>query len=109
MGPDAGIPGILQAAAALSEFGGGLCWMLGLLTPIASLGLACTMAVATYMHAVVMKDPFVPSGPGGSYELPTIYFCLAVLLILAGPGRFALDWWLFAAPARPSRDAPPAG
>ena len=28
---------VLQAAAAVAEFGGGICWMLGLLTPIASL------------------------------------------------------------------------
>ncbi|PWB78822.1 MAG: DoxX family protein, partial [Holophagae bacterium] len=45
MGPDAFAPGIFQALAALSEFGGGLAWILGLLTPLASLGIACTMAV----------------------------------------------------------------
>jgi putative oxidoreductase len=53
MGPDANIPGILQALAAISEFGGGLAWILGALTPLASFGLACTMAVAAYTHAVV--------------------------------------------------------
>src|SRR5262245_57500072 len=39
MPPDSGVPGILQALAALSEFGGGLAWMLGLLMPLASLGI----------------------------------------------------------------------
>lgn len=65
MGPDAGIPGVFQALAALSEFGGGLAWMLGLLTPLASFGLACTMAVAVR------------------------------LLLLAGPGRFSADRGVF--------------
>ncbi len=96
MGPDAGTPGILQALAALSEFGGGLAWILGLLTPLASFGIACTMAVATHLHAVVMKDPFVPTGPGqGAYELAFLFLCMAVLFILAGPGRFSLDRLIF--------------
>jgi putative oxidoreductase len=94
-GADSGIPAVLQALAALSEFGGGLAWMLGLLTPVASLGIACTMAWAVRLHALVRGDPFVPQGPGGSYELASIFFCLAVLFLLAGPGRFSLDRVLF--------------
>jgi len=47
------------------------------------------------MHAVVRGDPFVPSGPEGSYELASIYLCIAVLLILTGPGRFSLDRVVF--------------
>jgi putative oxidoreductase len=98
MGPDAGVPGVLQALAAISEFGGGLAWMWGLLTPVASLGLLCTMAVAASLHAFVMSDPFVASGPGqGSYELAAVYFCVALLLLLAGPGRFSLDRMFFGA------------
>ena len=95
MPPEAGVPWILQGLGALSEFGGGLAWILGLLTPLASLGLACTMAMAVWMHAVVRGDPFVPSGPGGSYELASIYLCIAVLLLLTGPGRFSLDRVVF--------------
>jgi len=96
MGPDATMPGILQALAAVSEFGGGLAWMLGLLTPLFSFGLACTMAVAVHMHAVVRGDPFVPSGPGQpSFELALVYFSVAVLLLLAGPGQFSADRFLF--------------
>jgi len=96
MGPNATIPGVFQALAAVSEFGGGLAWMLGVLTPLASFGLACTMAVAAYMHAFVMKDPFVATGPGkGSYELAGLYLCVAILFLLAGPGRFSLDRLLF--------------
>ena len=95
MGPDARVSGVFQALAAVSEFAGGLAWMLGLLTPLASLGLACTMTVAVWMHAVVLHDPFVPQGPGGSYELASVYLCVAVLLLLAGPGRFSVDRAVF--------------
>jgi len=96
MGPDAPVPGVLQALAAISEFGGGLAWILGLLTPLASLGLICTMTVATYMHAFVLHDPFVAKGPGkGSYELASVYFCIALLFLLAGPGRFSADRAMF--------------
>lgn len=88
-------PGWLQALAALSEFGGGAAWILGLLTPLASFGILCTMAVATHFHAVVQGDPFVAKGTGGSYELALLYFCIALLLLLAGPGRLSLDALLF--------------
>jgi putative oxidoreductase len=92
MGPNANIPGVFQALAAVSEFGGGLAWILGVLTPLASFGLACTMAVAAYMHAFILKDPFVARGPGsGSYELAAVYLCIAILFLLTGPGRFSLD------------------
>jgi putative oxidoreductase len=53
------------------------------------------MAVAIRLHAFVMGDPFVPTGPGGSYELASVFFCIALLLLLAGPGRFSLDRLLF--------------
>src|SRR5688572_29253926 len=52
MGADAPVPGFLQAAAAASEFGGGILLILGLLTPLALLGLAATMAVASHLHYV---------------------------------------------------------
>ena len=95
MGPDAGIPGVFQALAALSEFGGGFAWMLGLLTPLASFGLACTMTVAVWMHAAVLRDPFVALQGGRSYELALLYFCVAVLLLLTGPGRYSVDRVVF--------------
>lgn len=94
MGPDAFAPGVFQALAAVSEFGGGLAWVLGLLTPLASLGIASTMAIAFYMHAIMRGDPFVSTG-GSSYELAAVYFCIAVVLIAIGPGRLSLDRTLF--------------
>lgn len=108
MGDNAGVPGLFQALAAVSEFGGGLAWMLGLLTPLASFGLACTMTMAASLHAFVLKDPFVAKGPGsGSYELACVYFCVAVLLLLAGPGRFSLDRVAFGQKASDTRAQKP--
>src|SRR5262245_46559334 len=61
MPPEAPVPGILQGLAALSEFGGGLAWIVGLLTPLASFGILCTMSVAALFH-ISRGDPFVGSG-----------------------------------------------
>ncbi|WP_409478902.1 DoxX family protein [Pseudobdellovibrio sp. HCB154] len=90
MGPDAPVPGILQFLAALSEFGGGIALLLGLLTSLAMLGLFFTMAVAVHMHAVIKGDPFV-----GGYELAALYLVLAIMFIITGPGKFALDGKIF--------------
>ncbi len=95
MGPDAFAPAPLQALAALSEFGGGLAWVLGLLTRLGSLGIACTMVVATWTLAVTRGDPFVASGPGPAYELPALYLCVALVLVAAGAGRWSLDRMVF--------------
>ena len=95
MGPQATTSGLMQGLAALSEFGGGIAWCLGLLTPLASFGLACTMAVAVYTHMIVMSDPFVNPKGGGSYEPALVYFCVAVVLLAVGPGKASLDAKLF--------------
>lgn len=95
MGPEGFAPGFLQALAALSEFGGGLAWILGLLTPLASLGIASTMAVAFSTHAFLRGDPFVSMTGGPASELAAVYFCIAMLLLALGPGRFSLDRMIF--------------
>ena len=95
MGPEALVPGVFQALATISEFGGGLAWILGLLTPVASLGIAFTMAVAFSFHAFMRGDPFVSMTGGPSSELAAVYFCITLLLIAMGPGRFSLDRKLF--------------
>ena len=89
MGPESPIPSFFQALAAISEFGGGLAWILGLLTPLASLGLISTMTVAVYFHAS-KGDPFVSMG-GPSFEPALVYLAVAILFLLAGPGKFSLD------------------
>lgn len=95
MGPDSPVPGIFQLLAALSEFGGGLAWILGLLTMLASLGIGFTMIVAVFFHAVLMGDPFVNMTGGSSYELALVYLTVAILFIAMGPGRFSIDSKIF--------------
>ena len=97
MPPDAGIPGAAQAVAAVSEFGGGIALILGLLTRLASLGLAATMAVAAYFH-ISNGDPFVNPQGGHSWELAAVYFACALLFLLAGPGSLSLDALVFGRP-----------
>lgn len=85
MGPDAPVPGFLQFLAAFAEFGGGIAIILGALTPLASLGLICTMVVAVFVH-VGKGDGFV-----GGFEPALVYLCISILFLLAGPGRYSVD------------------
>jgi putative oxidoreductase len=92
LGPEAPIPGFFQALAAISEFGGGIAWIVGLLTPLASLGMFFTMSVAVFFHAS-KGDPFV--GHGGSFEPALGYAAISFLILMVGPGRISLDRVLF--------------
>lgn len=109
MGPEAPVPGVLQGLAVFSEFGGGLALILGLLTPLASLGIACTMIVALAMVHIPHGDPFVASGPGKpSFELAAGYLANVILFLLIGPGSLSLDGLLFGK-RLPSGEATPDG
>ena len=66
-----------------------------LLTPLASFLILCTMAVAAGMVHIPAGHPFVASTGGPSYEPALGYLAIALLLLLAGPGRLSLDWLLF--------------
>jgi putative oxidoreductase len=98
MGESSATPGLLQALAAVSEFFGGFAWILGALTPLASFGIASTMVVATSKH-IARGDPFV--GRGGSYQLSLVFLAIALLLLVAGPGRYSIDGWLRRRSERP--------
>lgn len=77
------MPEVFGWAAALSEFGGGILLVLGLLSRPAALFGAATMAVAGFIrHA---DDPF------GKKELAFAYLVLHLIVVLTGPGRIALD------------------
>lgn len=80
-------PELFAWAAALSEFGGGMLMLLGLFTRPAAIFVSCTMFVAAFVGH--LDDPF------GDKELSLTYLVLAVVLLLAGPGRFSLDQKLF--------------
>jgi putative oxidoreductase len=105
MGPDSPVPGPLQAAAAVAEFGGGIAWVLGLLTPVFSFLILCTMGTAVYMVHLKQgdfanADRFVAVNKVGepyvaSWELAAVYASIALLLLLAGPGCLSADACLF--------------
>src|SRR5262245_61953642 len=77
MGPS-GPPAPLQAAAAIAEFGGGISLILGLLTPLFSFLLLCTMGFALFKVHIPAGDPFVAVNRSGlpyipSWELAAVY------------------------------------
>lgn len=98
MGPEATMPAILQALAAVAEFGGGMALIVGLLTRLASLGIATNMVVALAIVHLPHGDPFVSKTGGHSYELAAVYLACAVVFLLLGPGRFSLDALVFSRP-----------
>lgn len=70
--------------AVLSEFGGGLLLILGLMTRVAAIFLFITMCVAANMHFAI-GDGFQKAFP--AIESAIIFFSL----IFIGPGKFSLD------------------
>jgi putative oxidoreductase len=91
MGPDSPVPAPLQAAAAIAEFGGGVCWVLGALTPVASFLIGCTMTTAIFMAHMSQGHAFVSKPGEPSFELAAVYLSIAVLLLLVGPGLLSAD------------------
>jgi putative oxidoreductase len=93
--PDAP-PAFLQGLAVLAEVGGGAALIVGLLAPIAALGVICDMAYALIFVHWPKGDPFVAAtASGSSYERALVYLAAAVALFLTGPGRYSLDALLF--------------
>src|SRR5260370_55819 len=74
-------PGFLQALAALAEFGGGLALIVGFLTPLAALGIGCTMAVAIAQYHLPAGDPFVNNKGGPSFEPAAGYLAVAIMFL----------------------------
>ena len=77
------VPELLAPLAMLSELAGGLLIALGLLTRAASLFVLATMLGAALV--VHRADPF------SKKELALAYALVAVVLLVAGPGRLSLD------------------
>ena len=86
------IPGIMQAAAAYSEFLGGIALILGLFTPLAALMIIGTMMGALFLAHFPKGDPFV--GNGSSYELALVYLTAAFMFLVNSPGKLSVDYWL---------------
>ena len=76
----------------LAEVGGGALLIVGLLTPLAALLVACDMFAAMALVHWPHGDPFIPeTATGPAYERALVYLAVSVGLMLLGPGRFALD------------------
>ncbi|WP_342047657.1 DoxX family protein [Bacillus sp. OTU530] len=85
-------PGVTMALfAGLAEFIGGILFALGLLTPLAGILIAGTMAMAIVkVHA--------PNGlwaTANGYEYNLTLLAVAIGIALVGPGQYALDSFLF--------------
>jgi putative oxidoreductase len=85
-------PGVTMAIlAGLAELIGGILFALGLLTPLAGIMIAGTMAVAIVkVHA--------PNGlwaTSNGYEFNLTLLAVAIGIALIGPGQYALDAFLF--------------
>jgi putative oxidoreductase len=92
-----GIPTPLAYLAIAAEFFGGLGLIVGLLSRIAALGIAITMAVAMFKvhweHGFFMNWFGDKQGHGIEYHLLAIAF--ALVLIVHGAGVFSLDQALY--------------
>jgi putative oxidoreductase len=73
--------------AALSEFGGGVLTLLGLLNPLGPLGVIGAMSIAT--TKVHWGKP-IWATEGGA-ELPVTNIAVATALMLNGPGKYSID------------------
>lgn len=83
------LPFPLAALAALVQVGGGIFLVLGLLTPLAALGVAGTMVVATASN-ILGGDPFV-NPKGHSWDNSALYLSGALAAGLLGAGAYSLD------------------
>jgi putative oxidoreductase len=80
----------LAILVGITEFGGALLLAVGLLTPLAAVGLLVTMVVAVIV-ATGELGFLGPGGQGGGFEINFILGGLALVVLLAGPGRMSLD------------------
>ncbi len=82
------LPGLMAPVVALLELGGGILLILGLATRWIGLLLALEMIVTAFWVQV-------PTRGWSASDLDRTLLAAGVLLLLAGPGRLALDaFWL---------------
>lgn len=85
-----GLPYWLGYVAAFTEFFGGIALIVGVLTPVAAVGVSVDMAVA--IVKVHLRHGL--TGAGG-FEFPLALFALAIVLLADGPGYLAVDRVVF--------------
>src|ERR1043166_2139933 len=89
-----GIPAYLMVIAVFTELLGGIAVTVGLLTRLASLGLAIDMAVAiAEVHRVngFFINWSMEAGRGHGYEFNLALLAMSIALALSGPGKLAVD------------------
>ncbi|MGI8780218.1 MAG: DoxX family protein [Solirubrobacteraceae bacterium] len=79
--------GFFAVLAGLSEFGAGLLFLAGLLTPLAGAAVIGVMVMAILQ--VNGPNGFFVQDAGFEYNLMLIV--VAIALVVAGPGRYSLD------------------
>jgi len=90
------VPPLVQAAIPLVQVIGGACLIFGFLTPIAAMCITIQMGYA--VHYFQSKgDIFVAPmrQTGTSYETALLYMMIGFLFLMTGPGRHALDYYIF--------------
>jgi putative oxidoreductase len=87
------IPVYMAAAAAYTQLVGGFMLILGLLTPLAGIAIAVTMAVA--VSKLINRGEKFLDPEGHSWESAGFYLVAAIVIVLLGPGAYSLDRLLF--------------
>lgn len=77
------LPAALQTLIAMGEVAGAVAMLVGFLTRLAGIGLACIMAGATLL--VHWKDGFL------HFELTMVLFFVAVAMVIGGSGPVSID------------------
>jgi putative oxidoreductase len=83
------MPNFVTVAAAYTQFISGVLIIIGLLTPVASLALVSTMAVAT-LQLINRGETFI-NPHGHSWQASSFNLTATLVVFLLGPGRFYLD------------------
>ncbi|AMV20063.1 DoxX family protein [Planctomyces sp. SH-PL14] len=86
------MPGVMSATAGIVEFFGAIFLAIGIVTRPAATALAGTMCVAAFVAH--KNDPFFAAPGARSREMAMLYLFVFVLFMLAGGGRFSLDYFL---------------
>ena len=88
-----GVPKPLAVAGAYTQLACGLLLLAGLATPLASLAIGSTMAVAV-AKLIARGERFV-NPEGHSWEAAGFYLVACAALTLLGPGAYSLDKAVF--------------
>ena len=96
------VPALMAPLVAVTETVGGIMLILGLLTPLASLGVISTMLVAITTVHLKAGHAFVGAPGKPSYETAAGYLAIALLMLLTGPGAYSLDALIFGRGTRPA-------